>query len=212
MLNAHFSSIEKYRDVESLNYYELLLKKGKTKEEALEILGARSRDNSRTPMRWNGERYGGFSAAEPWLSMGAGFRKEITVEAQEKDRDSILAFYKKLIAVRKQCPVIAEGDIRFLETGTDMVLGYKRALGAQEILVFCNLGREKQRIKIEEEWKDYNITFPKCRYTNNGLRFYIPVTLIKLQGYSWFPHGNPLKISGFFLAWMHQYTSAAPSS
>ncbi len=155
MLNAHFSSIEKYRDVESLNYYELLLKKGKTKEEALEILGARSRDNSRTPMQWNGERYGGFSAAEPWLSMGAGFRKEITVEAQEKDRDSILAFYKKLIAVRKQCPVIAEGDIRFLETGTDMVLGYKRALGAQEILVFCNLGREKQRIKIEEEWKDY---------------------------------------------------------
>lgn len=58
----------------------------------------------------------------------------------------------------------------------------------------------------------YTITFPKCRYTNNGLRFYIPVTLIKLQGYSWFPHGNPLKISGFFLAWMHQYTSAAPSS
>lgn len=57
----------------------------------------------------------------------------------------------------------------------------------------------------------YIITFPKCRYTNNGLRFYIPVTLIKLQGYSWFPHGNPLKISGFFLAWMHQYTSAAPS-
>lgn len=114
MLNAHFSSIEKYRDVESLNYYELLLKKGKTKEEALEILGARSRDNSRTPMQWNGERYGGFSAAEPWLSMGAGFRKEITVEAQEKDRDSILAFYKKLIAVRKQCPVIAEGGHQVL--------------------------------------------------------------------------------------------------
>ncbi len=155
MLNAHFPSIEKYRDVESLNYYEILLKKGKTKEEALEILGARSRDNSRTPMQWNGERYGGFSTAEPWLSMGNGFRKEITVEAQEKDGDSILAFYKKLIAVRKECPVISEGEIRFLETGTDMVLGYKRVLGEQEILVLCNLGREEQRIKEEEEWKDY---------------------------------------------------------
>lgn len=51
MLNAHFSSIEQYRDVESLNYYEILLEEGKTEKEALEMLAARSRDNSRTPMQ-----------------------------------------------------------------------------------------------------------------------------------------------------------------
>ncbi len=55
MLNAHYSSIEKYRDVESLNYYQILLENGKTEKEALEVLAGRSRDNSRTPMQWNGQ-------------------------------------------------------------------------------------------------------------------------------------------------------------
>lgn len=157
MLNAHYPSIDRYRDVESLNYYRILLERGKTKEEALEILAARSRDNSRTPMQWNRERYGGFSQAEPWLPMSAGFREEITVEAQEKDDDSILAFYKKLVAMRKQYPVIGEGEISFLETGTDLVMAYRRALGEQEMVVFCNLGREKQTVHVDRRWREYEV-------------------------------------------------------
>ncbi len=100
MLNAHYPSIREYRDVESLNYYQILLDEGKTEEEALEVLSARSRDNGRTPMQWSKERYGGFSEKEPWIPMSARFRREITVEAQERDEGSILAFYKKLIAMR----------------------------------------------------------------------------------------------------------------
>lgn len=153
MLNAHYPSIEQYRDVESLNYYQILLENGKTEKEALETLAARSRDNSRTPMQWNGERYGGFSETEPWLPMSAGFRKEITVEAQQKDQDSILSFYKKLIAMRKMYPVIAEGEISFLETGTDRVLAYRRKLGEQQIAVFCNLDREKHTVKADGAWR-----------------------------------------------------------
>lgn len=151
MLNAHYSSIEQYRDVESLNYYQILLEKGKTEKEALEILSARSRDNSRTPMQWNQERYGGFSEAEPWLPLSVGYRKEITVEAQQKDETSILAFYKRLIAMRKRYPVIARGAISFLETGVDQVLAYRRVLGEQQIAVFCNLDRKKQDIKVAGE-------------------------------------------------------------
>lgn len=153
MLNAHYPSIEQYRDVESLNYYQILLKNGKTEKEALETLAARSRDNSRTPMQWNGERYGGFSEVEPWLPMSAGFRNEITVEAQQNDQDSILAFYKKLIAMRKMYPVIAEGEISFLETGTDRVLAYQRKLGEQQIVVFCNLDGEKHTVKADGAWR-----------------------------------------------------------
>ena len=153
MLNAHYPSIEQYRDVESLNYYQILLKNGKTEKEALETLAARSRDNSRTPMQWNGERYGGFSETEPWLPMSAGFRKEITVEAQQNDQDSILSFYKKLIAMRKMYPVIAEGEISFLETGTDRVLAYRRKLGEQQIAVFCNLDGEKHTVKADGAWR-----------------------------------------------------------
>lgn len=147
MLNAHYPSIEQYRDVESLNYYQILLERGETEEEALATLAARSRDNSRTPMQWNSGKYGGFSETEPWLPMSAAFREEITVEAQEKDEDSVLAFYRKLIAMRKKYPVIAEGDICFPETGADMVFAYRRTLGEKEITVFCNLSGEKQAVK-----------------------------------------------------------------
>ena len=152
MLNAHYTSIEQYQDVESLNYYQILLKDGKTKEEALKILAARSRDNSRTPMQWTQEKYGGFSENKPWLPMSTQFRKEITVEAEEKEESSILAFYKKLISMRKKYPVIAKGEISFYETGTDMVFAYKRRLEEQEIMVFCNLGEKEQKVKLDTKF------------------------------------------------------------
>ncbi len=173
MLNAHYPSIEQYRDVESLNYYHILLEKGKTEKEALEILSARSRDNSRTPMQWNEKMYGGFSETEPWIPMSEKFRKEITVKAQQKDRDSILAFYKKLIAMRKMYPVIAKGEISFLETKTDMVLAYQRVLGEQQIVVICNLDRKKQNIKIDKEWSNYKLLLENdtLRDRNYGMPF-----------------------------------------
>lgn len=65
MTNAHFTTIEEYRDVESFNYYQILLENGKSEEEALHILSERSRDNSRTPMQWSAEKNAGFSQAEP---------------------------------------------------------------------------------------------------------------------------------------------------
>ena len=153
MLNARYPSIGQYQDVESLNYYQILLEEGKAKEEALAVLAARSRDNSRTPMQWGKGAYGGFSETEPWLPVSYGFREEITVEAQQKDEDSILAFYKKLIAARKKYPVIAKGEIAFLETGTDYALAYQRTLGEQKIAVFCNLTGKKQKIKMGREWQ-----------------------------------------------------------
>ena len=157
MLNAHYPSIEQYRDIESLNYYQILLENGKTKKEALEILAARSRDNSRTPMQWNKEKYGGFSKEEPWIPMSAEFKKEITVEAQQNDKNSILTFYKKLVAMRKKYPVIAKGKIFFLETEMDMVLAYQRIFQEQQIVVFCNLGRKEQNIKIPKEQSSWEI-------------------------------------------------------
>ena len=187
MLNAHYPSIEQYRDVESLNYYQILLKNGKTEKEALETLAARSRDNSRTPMQWNGERYGGFSETEPWLPVSAGFRNEITVEAQQKDQDSILSFYKKLIAMRKMYPVIAEGEISFLETGTDRVLAYRRKLGEQQIAVFCNLDGEKHTVKVDGAWRGDPVlleNYEAVKWTRKGKRIrWNPTSLWFLEGY-----------------------------
>ena len=169
MLNAHYPTIEQYQDVESLNYYQILLEHGKTAAEALEILAARSRDNSRTPMQWNKESYGGFSETEPWISMSAKFRKEITVEAQQKDEDSVLTFYKKLIAMRKTYPVIAKGEISFLEPGTDMVLAYQRTFGEQKMAVFCNWFGKQQKVNVSEEWKNAQILLENYKDSEHGI-------------------------------------------
>ena len=137
MTDAGYDSIGQYRDVESLNYYKILINEGKSKEEALRIIGERSRDNGRTPMQWSSQSQAGFSEVEPWISIPSNYLR-INVEAEQADDDSILAFYKQLIRLRKQYRVISEGSIEFLERNNPDVLAYKRILGDDEILVFCN--------------------------------------------------------------------------
>lgn len=148
MTNAGFQEIGQYRDVESLNYYEILLKKGRTKEEALEILSKRSRDNGRTPMQWENRMNAGFSEADPWIEVPDNY-KEINVEAEKKDQDSILEFYKELIRLRKERRVISCGRIEFLCQEDENILAYRRCLEAEEILVFCNFRGKHVTIGVD---------------------------------------------------------------
>lgn len=152
MTNPHYTSIEQYAGVESRNYYEILLNEGKTKEEALEILAARSRDNSRTPMQWTDERYCGFSDTKPWIPVSDNFEK-INVKKQKQDRDSILEFYKKLIMLRKEKEVIARGNIEFMEVENAGVLAYTRCLDKQKLLVCCNFRDVESQMEFTQEWK-----------------------------------------------------------
>ena len=138
MTNAGYTSIDQYRDVESTNYFDILCAEGKSAEEALHIIGERSRDNGRTPMQWDSSELAGFTTGEPWLSIPAN-HSYINVECEEKDDDSILAYYKKLVQLRKDHEIIADGDIRFLETGTDDVIAYERTLGDEKLTAYCNL-------------------------------------------------------------------------
>lgn len=150
MTNAHFTSIDQYRDVESLNYYEILLSEGKTKEEAIKILAERSRDNSRTPMQWSDKENAGFTTGTPWIQTEDNYR-QINVEAEEKDEDSILNFYRKLITLRKEMPVISKGKIKFIEEENEGVLAYTRTLDDQKLVVFCNLKEEVNEVAYAEE-------------------------------------------------------------
>ena len=143
MPNAHFKDITDYRDVESLNYYEILLKEGKTKEEAIKTLQERSRDNSRTPMQWSDEKNAGFSDVIPWISLPDHY-KEINVENELKDEDSIYYFYKKLIELRKEKEVIQEGTIEFFVKEDDDLLAYERNYKEEHLVVFNNL-TEKEK-------------------------------------------------------------------
>ena len=148
MTNAGFTDIGQYRDVESTNYYRILLDKGLTESEALEILARRSRDNGRTPMQWNAGEQAGFTSAEPWLGIPENYRT-INAEAEEADPDSILHYYRALVQLRKEQPVIAEGSIRFLDTGNDRVFAYERSLEDRTLTVICSFSGRSEAVSAE---------------------------------------------------------------
>lgn len=137
MTNADFTDIADYRDIESINYHDILRASGRSEDETMKIIGARSRDNGRTPMQWTAGESAGFTTGTPWLGVNHN-HAVINVEAEREDDDSILAFYCRLIALRKEYHIIAEGSIRFLERENDDVIAYERALGSERLLVLCN--------------------------------------------------------------------------
>ena len=151
MTNAHYQSIDQYKDVESLNYYKILQQQGKSPAEALEILAQRSRDNGRTPMQWDASAHAGFTTGTPWLEEVSNY-KTINAAAQVGDPDSIYSYYKELVALRKREPVISEGKIQFLYKEDADLLAYRRWNDAEEALVVCNLTGHEAPVALPEGW------------------------------------------------------------
>lgn len=149
MTNPNFESIEEFRDVESLNAYEILLKKGVEEKEVLNILNNRSRDNSRTPMQWNSEKNGGFTKGRPWINVVKNYT-EINVESEEKDENSILNYHKQLIKLREENDVISEGKFIPILEDHPQVLAYIREKDNKKIIVLCNFYEEKISVDLEE--------------------------------------------------------------
>ena len=184
MTNAGYTDISQYRDVESTNYYQIMLERGKTKEEALHILNERSRDNGRTPMQWNGGENAGFTSGRPWISLPDNY-KTINVEAEMADEDSILYYYRRLIAIRKEEPAVAEGSIEFIETSDPQILAYRRILGEDEILAIHNFGKEEKAVPTPCKEGAYSLLLGNYKSDAEGvpdkLKAYESVILKKKQ-------------------------------
>ncbi|WP_368661381.1 alpha,alpha-phosphotrehalase [Bacillus cereus] len=142
MTNPKFESIEQYRDVESLNIYDIKLKEGLSKEEIIGILKQKSRDNSRTPMQWNEEMNSGFTTSTPWISAAENF-KEINVEKALEDKESVFYHYKKLIELRKTYDVITEGEYAILDKNDSKIWAYTRTTESEVLLVINNFYGEE---------------------------------------------------------------------
>ena len=136
MTNAGFTDISQYRDIETLNYFNILKQEGKSEAEVYEILRRKSRDNSRTPMQWDDSANAGFTTGEPWIPVIDNYREINTMD--HEDKDSIFQYYRELIRLRKSVPVIAEGKFEALLEDHDSILAYKRTGCGQELYVFCN--------------------------------------------------------------------------
>lgn len=144
MTNAEFEDISQYRDVESLNHFQILQEKGLSEEQAYQILMAHSRDNSRTPMQWSEETQAGFTKGEPWIEVNPNYKK-INAREQLDDPDSIFYYYKKLVSLRKDYEVIAYGDFEALDINNPSVMVYKRTYKGEVLVAASNFyGKEAE--------------------------------------------------------------------
>ncbi len=149
MTNAGFTSIEDFRDVESLNYYADATEQGTPAEVVLAGLRAKSRDNARTPMCWSGGTMAGFTTGTPWLTVNGNFRK-INVAVEEPDPDSVLNHYRALIGLRHQLEVVREGTFQLLLPDDERLWVFTRTLTSEMILVVANMTSSAAGVPMAE--------------------------------------------------------------
>ena len=140
MTNAPFETREQLRDVEELNLLALCSSEAEL-EWAWRGIKAKGRDNARTPMQWSAGKNAGFTTGEPWIMLNPNYT-DINAEAEEGDPDSILNYYRALIALRNSTPALLRGDWRELLPESGQVVAYTRGLDGEEYAVLCNLSRE----------------------------------------------------------------------
>ncbi len=158
MTNTDFTEVGQFKDVESLNYYQILQDKGLSASDALRIIQIHSRDNGRTPMQWDDSRYAGFmddnSGNSPWIGVNSNHTR-INAAAQEKDETSIFHHYRKLVQFRKDLDVIAYGSFEPLAQKHPSVLAYKRTYKNQDLLVINNFYGKSCTWKSDIDLKGY---------------------------------------------------------
>ena len=150
MENKKIRSVQELDDISSIDSYEVARRAGLTDEEALETITFHSRDNARTPMQWSDEVHAGFTTGDPWLKENPNYTK-INVREQQGREDSVLSFYRKLIALRKD-PAYKDtfvyGDFVPAADCGHNVIAYLRESGEQTILVAGNFNAQDVELKL----------------------------------------------------------------
>ena len=153
MRNAKWNSMEEFDDISTKDQYHTAREVGLSDQEALEVCSRMSRDNARTPMQWTSGENGGFTKGTPWLKVNPLF-KDVNVEAQEQDPDSVLNYYRKLVALRKSDElkeVFTYGKFLPEYENVDGVMAFYRKDESKCILVAANFGKDATTIKLKSE-------------------------------------------------------------
>ncbi len=186
MTNTDFTEIGQFRDVESLNHYQILQEKGLSPADALRIIQIHSRDNGRTPMQWDSTKYAGFTSAdgrEPWIGVN-GNHTRINAADQLRDEDSIFHYYQKLIRLRKELDVIAYGDIEPLALDHPMLFAYRRSWEGHELIVTANFYGRDCRWTDAPDLSGY--TSVLCNYAEAGQQKDGVLTLRPYETVAWY--------------------------
>ena len=163
MTNGNFKTLDEYRDVESLNAYKILKKKGMSEEEVMHALSCHSRDNARTPICWDDSENAGFTDGTPWIRVNPNY-KDINVKKALADKNSLFYHYQKLIKLRKTYKVIQEGKFVPLLKDDDAIFAYKRETDDEELIVINNFYGKEAKAHIDLNG-DYTILLSNYKDT-----------------------------------------------
>nr|MCR5271799.1 glucohydrolase [Lachnospiraceae bacterium] len=152
MTNTVFSSIDDCKDIEEINAYKQYVTDNKivSSDEMLKCFNAVARDNARTPMQWDDSKNSGFTTGTPWIKVNDNYREINTAQAL-KDKDSIFYYYKELIRLRHEYPIIVYGKFVPLMTDSDTIYAYERVLDGQTLTVACNWTDKDQPCTLFDE-------------------------------------------------------------
>lgn len=137
MTNIRFDNIEDYRDIMTINLYKLIETEGGDLDEFMWSQKIIGRDNGRTPFQWNDSPNAGFTSGEPWLKVNSNY-KEINAAAQERDENSPLNYFRKLIRFRRENEVLIYGDAEYFDMENESVFAYARELDGRKLLILLN--------------------------------------------------------------------------
>jgi Glycosidases len=155
MTNVKFKTIEEYNDVKTKNMYTIKREQGMSHKDIMEIIWVSSRDNSRTPMQWNETANAGFTSGTPWIGVNPNY-KEINVAKQDKDSNSILNFYKKMISIKKENAIFTYGEYNLILESNEQIYAYTRTLNKEKVIVICNLSSSKSVYRYEDVILNYD--------------------------------------------------------
>lgn len=168
MINVDFSSITQFRDVESINLYNEMLKENDSSDALKKVLCG-SRDHARTPVQWTSDSNAGFSTVEPWIYMNDDYKK-YNIQEELKSPSSILNFYKSLIAIRKSEDALVYGDFIPVDAKKKNVFCYYRKLGEAKYYVELNLTESPQKPTVESD--SYELILSNYESKDSALRAY----------------------------------------
>jgi oligo-1,6-glucosidase len=141
MTNAGFTSITDYKDMPTLNEYQHQKNIGGDMKKFMEGIKFSCRDNGRTPMQWDSSSNAGFTSGTPWLKTNSNYTS-LNVSAQEKDPNSCLNYFRKMVKLRKDNPVLIYGKYNLLDKNNPDVYAYTRELKGKKFLVLLNFKSE----------------------------------------------------------------------
>ena len=173
MTNTVFNSLSEFQDVKSVNEGKEKLEAGMCEKTVLEILSNTSRDNARTPMQWDDSLNAGFTTGKPWLKVNSNY-KNINVQSQIKDENSIYNHYKKLISLKKNSKTLTHGEFKLVFEDDKHVFAYLRELDNERYLILSNLSEHEKKLNLSEfNIKNEDIVLSNYKIIEKDLKEFI---------------------------------------